>query len=114
MLFVSFPSSSEHVSAKDRLDGGQSKSATKEQKPSVIIELLDDEKPYKVIEKQKECVDLASDNEKENNEHQSLSIAASDIVREHRQECSDERCAEAVERLDTETVQEWRDKVGEA
>ena len=48
MLFVSFPSSSEHVSAKDRLDGGQSKSATKEQKPSVIIELLDDEKPYKV------------------------------------------------------------------
>ena len=66
MLFVSFPSSSEHVSAKDRLDGGQSKSATKEQKPSVIIELLDDEKPYKVIEKQKECVDLASDNEKEN------------------------------------------------
>ena len=65
MVSVSFPSSSEHVSAKDRLDGGQAK-AVKDQKPSVIIDLLDDEKPYKVIEEQKECVDLASDNEKEN------------------------------------------------
>ena len=35
-------------------------------------------------------------------------------MREHRLECSDERCAEAVERLNTETVQEWRDNVGEA
>ena len=35
-------------------------------------------------------------------------------MREHRLECSDKRCAEAVERLDMETVQEWRDNVGEA
>ena len=44
---------------------------------------------------------------------QRLSIAAVDIVREHRLECADKRCLEGVERLDTETVQEWRDRAGE-
>ena len=41
---------------------------------------------------------------------QKLSVATSDIVRQHREECSDKRCVEGVDRLETETVQEWRDQ----
>ena len=64
-MSVNFPPDAERESVKDRLD--QDKSKTKsDQKPSVIIDLLDDEKPYKVIEAEKELVDIASDNEKEN------------------------------------------------
>ena len=66
MISVNFPSNSEHVSAKDRLDKEKVTQTKSDQKPSVIIDLLDDEKPYKVIETEKVCVDIASDTEKEN------------------------------------------------
>ena len=66
MISVNFPSNSDHVSAKDRLDKDKVSQTKSEQKPSVIIDLLDDEKPYKVIETEKVCVDIASDTEKEN------------------------------------------------
>ena len=67
MVSVSFPATSDQASVKDRLDGAVMIGTKKEQKPSVIIDLLDDEKPYKVIEEEKELVDIAnSDNEKEN------------------------------------------------
>ena len=71
MISVNFPSNSEHVSAKDRLDKEKVTQTKSDQKPSVIIDLLDDEKPYKVIETEKVCVDIASDTEKENTQPQS-------------------------------------------
>ena len=66
MISVNFPSNSDNVSAKDRLDKDKVSPVKTDQKPSVIIDLLDDEMPYKVIEQEKECVDIASDTEKEN------------------------------------------------
>ena len=66
MVSVNFPANSEHTSAKDRLDKDKPSAARPDQKPSVIIDLLDDEQPYKVIEQEKELVDIASDTEKEN------------------------------------------------
>ena len=70
MISVNFPANSDHVSAKDRLDKDKVPQTKSDQKPSVIIDLLDDEKPYKVIETEKECVDIASDTEKENTQPQ--------------------------------------------
>ena len=70
MISVNFPANSDHVSAKDRLDKDKVSQTKSDQKPSVIIDLLDDEKPYKVIETEKECVDIASDTEKENTQPQ--------------------------------------------
>lgn len=60
----------EGICTKPRMDTEsnppETVSATKgSQKPSVIIDLLDDEEPYRVIEQPKELVDLSSDNEKE-------------------------------------------------
>ena len=66
MVSVNFPPESEHISAKDRLDKEIANKKATDQKPSVIIDLLDDEQPYKVIEEEKELVDIVSDNEKEN------------------------------------------------
>jgi len=66
MVSVNFPPESDHVSAKERLDKEMTSKVNPDQKPSVIIDLLDDEQPYKVIEEEKELVDIASDNEKEN------------------------------------------------
>ena len=64
MVSVSFPPDSEQVSAKQRLD-----KSNVEQKPSVIIDLLDEKDDgYKVIEQPAELVDIASDNEKENSD----------------------------------------------
>ena len=66
MVSVNFPDKSEQGNAKDRPEKEKSSKTKANQKPSVIIDLLDDNESYKVIEQEKELVDIASDNEKEN------------------------------------------------
>ena len=66
MVSVNFPDNSEQGNAKDRSEKEKSNKTKANQKPSVIIDLLDDNESYKVIEQEKELVDIASDNEKEN------------------------------------------------
>jgi len=71
IVSVNFPSSADGGSVKKRLDNDKSpklgsKAAKSNQKPSVIIDILDEEAPYRVIEDPKELVDISSDNEKEN------------------------------------------------
>ena len=68
MVSVNFPESS---NGNDPSGGTPSpkKAASKPdsaKKPSVIIDILDDEAPYRVIEPAKPVVDLASDPEEEN------------------------------------------------
>merc|ERR1712179_308337 len=72
IVSVNFPPNGEGGNAKKRLDDEKSpakpssKTAKTNQKPSVIIDILDEEAPYRVIEAPKELVDISSDNEKEN------------------------------------------------
>eukprot|EP00090_Calanus_glacialis_P044296 TRINITY_DN7890_c0_g1_i1.p1 TRINITY_DN7890_c0_g1~~TRINITY_DN7890_c0_g1_i1.p1 ORF type:complete len:1656 (-),score=536.89 TRINITY_DN7890_c0_g1_i1:497-5410(-) len=72
IVSVNFPQSGDSGNAKNRLDHEKSppksasKTAKSNQKPSVIIDILDEEAPYRVIETPKELVDISSDNEKEN------------------------------------------------
>ena len=62
-MSVNFHDNSVQATAKDKEKSNKIKA---NQKPSVIIDLLDDNESYKVIEEEKELVDIASDNEKEN------------------------------------------------
>merc|ERR1719186_2020991 len=71
IVSVNFPQSAENGCTKNRLDHDKSptkstpKTAKTNQKPSVIIDILDEEAPYRIIEQPKELVDISSDNEKE-------------------------------------------------
>ena len=69
MVSVNFPESSNGNRSAARAGTPSPKKASKPEsskKPSVIIDILDDEVPHRVIEPAKPVVDLASDPEEEN------------------------------------------------
>ena len=69
MVSVNFPEPSNGNRSATGAGTPSPKKASKPEsskKPSVIIDILDDEVPYRVIEPAKPVVDLASDPEEEN------------------------------------------------
>ena len=69
MVSVNFPEASNGNRSGGGTPSPKKPSSSKpdsSKKPSVIIDILDDEVPYRVIEPTKPVVDLASDPEEEN------------------------------------------------